>query len=71
MRPRVTVKIIASENKYAIKPSRRHFAVPARLFERAHQLPPFMELARPDYGLAAHDHLATNTLSVRSRQDAG
>jgi hypothetical protein len=56
-------KIITSRHKQAILPSRRDFAGAARLVETVHHLPQFLELLRPDCGLATHDHLGTHTLS--------
>jgi hypothetical protein len=58
-----SIKIITSEHKYAIYPSRRYFLFPMRLAKTLHHLPQFLKFLRLGCGLASHDHLATHTLT--------
>ena len=64
MRPRVLFKIIASRRKQASSPSRRYFAGTMRLIETVHHLAQFLELLRPGCGLADHDQLGMQALSL-------
>jgi hypothetical protein len=64
MRPRVLFKIIASRHKQASLPSRRYFAGTMRLIETVHHLAQFLELLRPGRGLADHDQLGMQALSL-------
>ena len=57
MRSRAAFKIMTSRHKHANLPCCTYLGVTVRLVETVQNLPQFLKLLRPGYGLASHDHL--------------